>query len=210
MPDREKRKDLFLKLLVFACTAGTLLMAFSSGPPLAHTGAFGEPTCLECHSGNGLNAPGGSLTMSNVPRNYQPGQTYQIRVSIGKSGQQRWGFELAVRSASDGQQAGTLALTDALAQVTTFSGIQYITHTSAGTFQGTAQGNWTFNWTAPSTPAGSILFTAAGNAANGNFSNSGDFIYTTTDIRSCGCGKSDYALVLSGCDRGDITPHSVC
>jgi len=181
MSKKEKRTDLFLKLLVFACTAGTLLMAFSSGPPLAHTGAFGEPTCLECHSGNSLNATGGSLTISNVPRNYQPGQTYQIRVNISKSGQQRWGFELAVRGASNGQQAGSLALADATnTQLTTFNGIQYITHTTTGTFLGTAQGTWTFNWTAPTTPAGSIVFTAAGNAANGNFSNSGDFIYTAT------------------------------
>jgi hypothetical protein len=180
MSKNEKRIGAFLILLVLAGAAGTLLMAFSSGPPLAHTGAFGEPTCLECHVGNALNAAGGTLSILNVPQNYTPGQTYPIQVSISKSGQQRWGFELAARVASSGQQAGSLSPIDANTQVTSFGGIQYIEHTSAGTFLGTAKGTWTFNWTAPATPVGTISFAAAGNAANGNFSNSGDFIYTTT------------------------------
>ena len=175
----ERRKDIILKLVILGCTAGTLL-AFSSGPPLAHTGAFGESTCIVCHSGNSLNSPGGSLSIGNVPQNYEPGQVYPIQVVISRSGQQRWGFELAVRVASNGQQAGSLTATNSTTQVTTFNGIQYISHTSAGTFQGSAQGTWTFNWTAPSTPLGPVLFAAAGNAANGNLSNSGDFIYTAT------------------------------
>jgi hypothetical protein len=172
-----RQKDLFLKLLVFACAAGTL-WAFSSGPPLSHTGDFGQPTCMECHLGNSLNAPGGSLSISGVPANYSPGQTYPIQVTVSRSGQQRWGFELATRVVPSGQQAGTLVSTSQITQVTSLGGIQYITHTSAGTFLGSAQGTWTFNWTAPSTQVGVISFGAAGNAANGNFSNSGDFIYT--------------------------------
>jgi len=179
-----KRMGIFLKLLVLAYAAGTLLMAFSAGPPLAHTGAFGEATCIECHSGNALNAAGGTFSISDVPQNYTPGQTYPIQVSISKSGQQRWGFELAARVASSGQQAGSLTPTNANTQVTTLGGIQYITHTSTGTFLGSSQGTWTFNWTAPTTAVGPILFAAAGNAANGNLSNNGDFIYTTTSTSS--------------------------
>jgi hypothetical protein len=174
-----RRQTLLLKLLLIGCTVGTI-WAFSSGPPLALTGAFGEATCQLCHTGNNLNAAGGSLTISNVPQDYVPGQTYQIQVTIARSGQQRWGFELAARAASGGQQAGTLASTSNTTQVTTFSGVQYITHTSNGTFQGSQQGIWTFNWTAPPSPVGQVVFAAAGNAANGNFSNSGDFIYTAT------------------------------
>jgi hypothetical protein len=176
---RTEKRKIFLKLLLVACTVGTLL-AFSSGPPLGLTGAFGESTCLICHAGNSLNSAGGTLTISNVPQNYTPGQTYQIQVALTRNGQQRWGFELAARAASNGQQAGTLAPTSGTTQVTTFSGVQYITHTSSGTFLGSTQGLWTFNWTAPSVSMGQVIFAAAGNAANGNFNNSGDFIYTTT------------------------------
>ena len=63
----ERRKDILLKLVILGCTAGTLL-AFSSGPPLAHTGAFGESTCIVCHSGNSLNSPGGSACAFLAPR----------------------------------------------------------------------------------------------------------------------------------------------
>ena len=164
-------------MLAGACTTG-IILAFSSGPPLARTGDFGENTCLECHLGNSLNAPGGSLSISGVPANYEPGQTYQIQVTVMRSGQQRWGFELATRAVSNAQQAGTLVSTDANTQISSFNGIQYITHTSGGTFLGSAQGMWTFDWTAPAVPVGTVSFGAAGNAANGNFSNSGDFIYT--------------------------------
>jgi hypothetical protein len=181
MPNKEKRKIVFLKLLIIACGIGSLL-AFSSGPPLAHTGAFGEPTCQACHIGNGLNVAGGTFAIHNVPLNYNPGQTYVIQVTLTKSGQQRWGFELAARANANGQQAGTLATADSNTQVTAVNGIQYIEQTSAGTFLGSAQGTWTFHWTAPAVPVGRILFAAAGNAANGNFANSGDFIYTTSVV----------------------------
>ncbi|MBP8137654.1 MAG: hypothetical protein KAY61_05565, partial [Candidatus Eisenbacteria bacterium] len=39
---------------------------------------------------------------------------------------------------------------------------------------------WSFDWTAPSSPAGSVTFYAAGNAANGSEEPSGDWIFTTS------------------------------
>jgi hypothetical protein len=179
MIQREKRKMFFLKLLLFACTAGTL-WAYSAGPLPGLTGALGESNCQQCHLGNSLNASGGSLSINNVPQNYAPGQTYQIQVVIARSGQQRWGFELAARATSNGQQAGTLTSISAATQIVSSNGIQYIEHTSSGTSLGAAQGSWTFSWTAPAVQVGPIIFAAAGNAANGNFANTGDFIYTTT------------------------------
>jgi hypothetical protein len=162
------------------CCAGSLGLALSSGPPAAHTGDFGEANCTACHTGNPLNAPEGTLVISGVPANYQPGQTYPITISIHKAGQSRWGFEMAVRAVSSGQQTGTLAPTDGNTQVTTAGGIQYVTHTSIGTFANTSSGSWTVSWTAPATAQGEIRFGAAGNAANNNFTNQGDFIYTVT------------------------------
>jgi hypothetical protein len=164
---------------VLCCAAGFVL-ARSIGPVPARTGDFGELNCTACHTGNALNAAGGTFTISGVPASYQPGQTYPITVSISKAGQARWGFQMAVRSVSSGLQAGTLATTDANTQIQVANGIQYIEHTSAGTFAGTTSGTWTVNWTAPASAQGAIRFGAAGNAANNNGTNQGDFIYTTT------------------------------
>src|SRR3990172_2492928 len=48
----------------------------------------------------------------------------------------------------------------------------------------TAKGNkkkrWNVKWIPPASASGTITFYAAGNEANGNGSNSGDYIYTTT------------------------------
>jgi hypothetical protein len=165
---------------LFACTCG-LLLAFSAGPLPAHTGDFGEPTCRDCHSSFALNSAGGALAINGVPAQYTPGQTYPITVTISRSGQRRWGFELSARVAGNAAQAGTLIVTDSTkTQIITQSGIQYIEHTQAGTQLGASQGTWTFNWQAPDTAVGSVRFSAAGNAANGDGTNQGDFIYTTT------------------------------
>src|SRR4029453_17658900 len=50
-------------------------------------------------------------------------------------------------------------------------------HSSAKAGSGSA--TFTVNWTAPaSASAGTVRFNVAGNAANGDFTNQGDFIYT--------------------------------
>ena len=133
---------------VLVCACG-LLLARSSGPPAGRTGDFGETSCTACHSGNAINAAGGTLTISGVPSNYTPGQTYPITVTISKSGQTRWGFELSARIVSGATQGGTLIASDtANTQIVTQNNIQYIEHTSAGTQVGAGQGVWTFNWKA--------------------------------------------------------------
>ena len=175
-----KYKILVIFLLLGSFT-GILLANFSQ-PELGVTGGFGQPTCNQqlCHSGNAMNAPGGSLTISGVPGEYQPGQTYPITVTLNHPSQRRWGFQLAVRAVNDGQQAGNIAVTEPLQTERRIqSGIQYIHHTNAGTAPGTSgPKSWTFNWTAPATQVGIIRFNAAGNAANNNTTNTGDFIYT--------------------------------
>jgi hypothetical protein len=171
-----------LSLVIFFgfCCTGSVLLAVSSGPPAGRTGDFGQTNCTECHIGNALNAPGGTFAITGVPAEYQAGQTYPITVSIQKPGQSRWGFELAVRSAASGSQAGSLANTGGSTQIIPEGGIQYVMHTLTGTRPGTTSGSWTFNWTAPATAQGPIRFSAAGNAANNSGSELGDFIYTAT------------------------------
>jgi hypothetical protein len=169
-----------LAFYMLVCACGWLL-AFSSGPLPALTGEFGEATCRECHTSFPLNATGGTFTISGVPAHYVPGQTYAITVTISKSGQRRWGFELTSRIAGSAAQAGSLIVTDAAnTQLKTQNNIQYIEHTQPGTHLGSSQGSWTFNWKAPDSAVGAVRFSAAGNAANGDSTNVGDFIYTTS------------------------------
>ncbi len=163
-----------------------IVLANFTGPPLGVTGDFGERSCnqSDCHEGNPINATGGSLTISGVPAQYVPGQTYTITVTINRTNQRRWGFELAVRAVSNGLQAGTLIVTNgSITQIRTQNGIQYISHNAflGSTFPGEAgPKSWSFNWQAPPSPIGAIRFGCAGNAANNNNLPSGDFIYTTT------------------------------
>jgi hypothetical protein len=50
-----------------------------------------------------------------------------------------------------------------------------------GTYPGTAgPTQWYFDWTVPAVPPTEVIFYAAGNAANNNGTNSGDYIYTTS------------------------------
>lgn len=165
---------------ILVCACG-LLLAFSSGPVPALTGDFGESNCTECHTSFALNAAGGTFTISGVPAQYTPGQVYPITVTLSKSGQRRWGFELSARVAGSSAQAGTLVVTDpSRTQIVALNGIQYIEHTLPGSQLGAPQGTWTFNWQAPSGDVGAIRFSAAGNAASGDGTPLGDFIYTTS------------------------------
>jgi hypothetical protein len=159
-----------------------VLYAFSSGPPPGRTGGFGESTCQDCHEFGP--SDNGSFAILGVPDTYTPGQGYPIMVVLSQPGQMRWGFQLAARFQADGSQAGNLSITDPdnTQILMNDSGVQYVEHTSAGTYEGTADGpvSWGFTWTAPIDPSlGTVEFDAAGNAANGDHTPSGDYIYTT-------------------------------
>ena len=82
------------------------------GPPIAHTGGFGEPTCRVCHQGEPLNAAGGTLRIEGLPGRYEPGRTYELVVVLRRDGMGRAGFELSARLAGEGAQAGALAASD--------------------------------------------------------------------------------------------------
>src|SRR5262245_48552010 len=157
--------------------------AFSSGPPPSQTGAPGEPTCASCHFSFPLNSGPGTFTITGLPATYSSGQEVDITITLTQSNRARYGFEVTALTDS-GAQAGTLIVTDsARTRTETGGGRTYIEHTFAGTApSATNQGSWTFRWRAPATGAGRVTFYAAGNAANGNFSPDGDFIYTTTAV----------------------------
>ncbi|MFC1556890.1 choice-of-anchor V domain-containing protein [candidate division KSB1 bacterium] len=162
--------------------SSSVLIANRSGPPDGRTGAPGESNCtVGCHSSFALNSGSGSLEISGIPaEGYTPDQTYPITITLNHSGASVWGFEAAVKDASF-NQAGAIVVTEApRTQTSVFSGITYIKHS----FTGTLSNTWTFDWQAPASDAGPVTIYAAGNAANGNGSNQGDFIYTKSLTRN--------------------------
>jgi hypothetical protein len=76
-------------------------------------------TCVACHVGTGVNAGGGSVSVT-LPNGttYTPGVPQQLTVTIADSAQHAWGFQLTARlSTSSSTQAGTFASLDANTQV---------------------------------------------------------------------------------------------
>ena len=174
-------KNAIVIVAIVAATAGPA-GAFSAGPFDGLTGAPGEGVCTACHSTFPLNSGTGSLDVV-LPAAYQPGDTYDLTVTLVDPDAVRWGFELTVLSEADTTSAGTLSSIDGSTQVSTGGalGRAYVKHTTAGTQQGqTGSGSWTFAWTAPPVGTGDLVVYVAANAANGNGFSSGDRIYTAS------------------------------
>jgi hypothetical protein len=153
---------------------------YAGGPPPAHTGGFGEPTCEQCHFGNPLNDSAGSFTVPGFPAEYVPGQRYRLVVRVARAGMGTGGFELSTRFASGpnaGRQAGLLTGSTAAVRVSDTSGVSYAHHARATRpLPGTGAVEWAVEWRAPD--AGAVQLHAAANAANDDNSELGDHIYT--------------------------------
>ncbi|MCC6586676.1 MAG: hypothetical protein IT168_08155 [Bryobacterales bacterium] len=180
------KQTLFLCLLLIGIAVPGL--AFSTGPVPGRTGAAadGGLTCTACHRGNNLNDGVGKLTI--LVRDYKPGVKQKIRVMLQHPTAARWGFQLTARLASDPTQpAGTfLPANNYLVKCfdNTFApcnGLrEFVEHTQPTTFAGQrGSASWDIEWMPPSSDVGPVVFYAAGNAANNNGTNTGDFIYTT-------------------------------
>lgn len=157
---------------------------YHDGPPPAHTGGFGEPTCRVCHAGAALNDPGGDLVVAGAPTTYESGRTYELEVILRRAGMLRAGFQLAARfqgvgMVPGGAAAGVLAPADDRAAVVPHpaSGVPYLGHAAAGTEVRDSAARWRFRWTAPDVVA-PVVFHIAANAANDDGSPLGDFVYT--------------------------------
>ncbi len=189
-----------LVLLLLINVAGTLRAPTSvtprhnaDGPPIGHTGGFGEPTCQACHADDDLNLPGGTLEIDGVPEAYEPGGRYRISLVFVSEGMTRAGFQAAFRFANgetQGKQAGRVEPIDTRVTVTVSAApaVEYVHHTESGTELAEPElTSWSFVWTAPNAGGTAILHVAA-NSANGDDSPLGDLIYTA-EARSEGAGR---------------------
>lgn len=159
---------------------GNTIFAFSSGPPNGRTGSPADDflTCRDgCHNTFELNAGTAQFSI-NAPGSYTYGETLDITVFFNNSDIAKHGFELSALDADD-NHVGAFSSVDNKTQTDDGKG-NYIKHTSTGSSQ-SGNASWNVTWTAPSREVPNpITFYAAGNEANGNFTNKGDYIYTTT------------------------------
>ena len=183
MSYRKNILSIYGLFLLFFVAGSSSVFAFSfQPPPDEKTGAPNEGTCADCHAGNALNDPDGALILTEFPKTYQPNAVYTIILDLSRAGQSRWGFEMTALDAN-GARAGSFTADDAAnTQLTETNNKQYIQHTTDGTAAGTNDAHsWEFQWTAPDADIGPITFYAAGNAANADFTLTGDYIYTTSE-----------------------------
>ncbi|MDZ4700331.1 MAG: choice-of-anchor V domain-containing protein [Rhodothermales bacterium] len=173
-----------LRYLAFVVVLLAVGPAFLDGPPLAHTGGFGEPTCLACHFDGDLNDPSGSLLIQGLPERYHAGETYLIEIILIKPGMKHAGFQATLRDASTGEQAGAwIDLPDGIKVEASEERVVYAMHTRAGA--ASAQGDtarWQLRWKAPESAPEQVILHVAGNAADGDESPFGDAIYAGTHV----------------------------
>lgn len=152
------------------------------------SGGLNEETCAAsgCHDSYSLNSGTGSITISSPNMTnwtYVPGTTYTISVTVAQTNINLFGLCFEALK-SNGDNAGTLhAGTGTQIKNKTVGAFQRhsITHnTNTGASANTH--TFTFTWDAPTTDVGNVTFSVAGLAANGNGNESGDRVYSTTQV----------------------------
>jgi hypothetical protein len=153
----------------------------SSKAPEGYTGATSGVYCNNCHSGNPLNNSGGSVITTGLPSGtYAAGMRYDFSIITTHStaDRKKWGFSIAARNSLN-QPVGTFSTTNPNAAING-SELSHLGAVATG-----LQSSYTYTdltWTAPASPGTNdqnITFYYVANAANGTFSNAGDFIYAS-------------------------------
>jgi len=167
--------------------AAPVVHRLSDGPPPAHTGGFGEPTCSQCHQPPATSRSP-TLTLSGLPASFEPGRSYEIEIASRAPNLTRAGFELSARfdRGSDlaAHQAGLLsAALDPQRVGFTFDStrnVVYAHHTLEGTWARPAGANrWRVRWTAP-VQRHTVVFHAASVIASDDNSPLDDEVLTTS------------------------------
>lgn len=173
------RRNLTLVLSFFALLSGTLIFSGSSGgvalvQKLDRTGSplSNNFYCSACHLAGQFNPQVHLEVLSGgVPvTTYVPGQTYTVRVVVDASPNASvFGFQTVALSGPDHVQAGIFQNPPTGVAIRTVNNRSYAEHqfpSLKDTFQ--------LSWVAPPANTGQVRLYAAGIAANGNGSDSGD------------------------------------
>ena len=182
-----EKKNLLLILCLAVFIISTAAVLNSNGKA-GRTGSPNETTCVSCHSDFPLNSGGGSVTITSPNMTgwvYTLGQTYTINVTVAKTGAVLFGLGVEALSGTvTYANAGTFICTNpAETHLLTYAtnGRISVTQMANGGLTNNTK-TFSFNWTAPTTNVGNVTFYVAGNAANNSGDESGDYIYTTTQV----------------------------
>lgn len=147
----------------------------------AFTGGFGEKTCQSCHFDYDLNKEEGSLEISGLPQELVSGMNYSIEIKVLREDLEKAGFQMTARDQL-GKQAGSFEISDNERVMLTKQvpdSLQYVQHSFSGTEPiESGINSWVIEWVAPNQLPDKIFFNIASNAANGDESAFGDWIYT--------------------------------
>lgn len=173
-------------VVAFALTSMTSNNAEYSAGKAGSNGSPGEGTCASgsCHNSFTLDSGPGdvSIVVEGLTNGtfYVPGQTYTVNLTVSQSGFGLFGFGLEALQAS-GANAGSWTPGEGSHILNATIGGNSratIAHLDNSGFSADAR-TWTFSWTAP-TDAIPVTMYAAGNAANNNGGDGGDYIYTAS------------------------------
>ncbi|MGH9660615.1 MAG: choice-of-anchor V domain-containing protein, partial [Bryobacteraceae bacterium] len=163
----------------------------------------------------------GRIVLTLPGTTYTPGARQRITVRVEDPNQRRWGFQVTARVVGSLKtQAGSFTPVDSFTQVLCSNAnlveqscnspllLQFIEHTLSGSRPNTTVGaTFEFDWTPPASNVGSVIFYAAGNAANNNAENTGDRIYTTNQTITFAAGGGGPRPTISSLENGG-TPTS--
>jgi uncharacterized protein (TIGR03437 family) len=221
------QKIVWMSVGTWVAVIPAVLWANSSGPDVRYTGAPGDDknACAACHSnlasGGPINTAGGSVVAVFSPANYTPGQDVSITVTVSDPVNKLFGFQMTARLDSNltKGQAGTFTPGGSDTFVLCDNNqtrrgscpgafpVEFIEHTAP------SRNSFSFKWTAPSTDVGPVHFYVAGNAVNGDGTDSGaDHTYTASYTISsgtpCTVGTPSVAAVVSATAFGQAKSFS--
>jgi hypothetical protein len=164
----------------------------SSQPPIGRTGAPGEGTCADCHSGGSYSGQILFELENGTITEYTPGQTYTITFTSDFNAP-RFGFSITALNASN-QPAGdfTVLNNDNTSKAVAVNNRQYIGHKNAND-----NNVWEFEWTAPASDVGNVIFYYAINAANGDGATGGDYIELGTASLTPAAGPETFEVIFN-------------
>ena len=178
--------------ILFVCAIGYFIFGANSNGRATvansgNTGAPGENTCGQCHSGGNYNA---SVTVQMFAQGatvsttqFFPGNTYTVKVTVNNAMGNPFGYGFQFTALTDADSSpisGFSSLASNVKQktitvVNAFTGRTYLEHNGV-----TSNNLFQFSWTAPANLNEPVTFFASGNVVNGSGSTAGDATANTS------------------------------
>ena len=171
-----KNRSITITLAVASLALSTVLLSNSSGPGGNRTGAPGaQGDCTGCHYAG--KDPNGSIAVKVLDNgtaisSYESGKTYDLELTLNGASS-KMGFQFTAIDANN-NKAGNVTGQSAGTTVYSAGKQQIWGHSTPG--NGSNTNTWSAKWEAPSSGTGDVSIYMVGILANGNGTNSGDYI----------------------------------